>query len=545
MAGGKLPPRQKMIGMMYLVLTALLAMNVSKDILNAFVTVNSGLENTKNNFKDKNDDQYNRFSNQYNENKVKFGDGWAKAQKVQALANEIITYIDDIKVEIIAGVQPEVTIETARGKNQYGVDTILDLKYVKVKDNYLIPTQILVGSEPSNPKTGEHSAMELIDKLTAYKVLLEEYIPKDSPLQNSLEETYKFEDRVSPGGNVENWPSWNFYSVPCAATITLLTKMQTDVRAFESDVVKYLFGAADELTYKFTGLAPAIIPHSNYVIAGDTFTAKVFLAAFDTTMSPEILLGEGYDSTTNKITGDEIAINVVKGNGYIKIPTRSQGLFSYKGVINFKGPKGMENYPYEINYQVAAPSTTISATAMNVFYIGIPNPVDIAASGVPKDKIAATVSGGSISKAKDGWIVNVKTPGAAIVSVSAEIDGNRQKMGSMEFRVKKIPTPVAKIAGQNSGTINKNKLRAQLGIIAEMENFEFDVRVTVSEFKFAYVGANGLSREIDVDGPSFDSGLKNILGSLRSNTRVSFENIKVIMPGGEVRRLSPIVFKVI
>ena len=166
MAGGKLPPRQKMIGMMYLVLTALLAMNVSKDILNAFVTVNSGLENTKNNFKDKNEDQYTRFSNQYAENKEKFGDGWAKAQKVQKLADELVTYIDDIKVKIIAGIQPEYTEETARGKNQFGIDTILDLKYVKVKDNYLIPTQILVGSEPANPKTDEYSAMDLMSKLT-------------------------------------------------------------------------------------------------------------------------------------------------------------------------------------------------------------------------------------------------------------------------------------------------------------------------------------------------------------------------------------------
>ncbi len=544
MAGGKLPPRQKMIGMMYLVLTALLAMNVSKDILNAFVTVNSGLENTKRNFKEKNDDQYNRFSNQYSENKAKFGDGWGKAQKVQKLANEIVTYIDDIKVKIIAGVQPDVTEETARGKNQFGVDTVLNLKYVKVKDNYLIPTQILVGSEPSNPKTDPYSAMDLISKLEAFKVELEGYVPSDSPIKTSLDETYKFEDRISGGGNNENWPSWNFYGVPCAASITLLTKMQTDVRAFESDVVKYLFGAADELTYKFTGLAPAIIPHSNYVIAGDTFTAKVFLAAFDTTMSPEILLAEGYDSTTQKVTGEQIPINVVKGNGFIKIPTRSQGLFSYKGVINFKGPKGMEHYPYSIDYQVAAPSTTISATAMNVFYIGIPNPVDISASGVPKDKIAASVSGGSISKSKDGWIVNVRTPGKAVVSVNAEIDGRRQKMGSMEFRVKKIPTPVAKIAGKNSGSIKKNKLKAQLGIIAEMENFEFDVKVKVSSFKFAYVGANGLSREIDVSSARFDSKLKNVLGKLRTGTRVSFENIKVSMPGGEVRRLSPIVFKV-
>lgn len=116
MAGGKLSPRQKMIGMMYLVLTALLAMNVSKDILNAFVTVNDGLEKTKNNFKDKNDDQYARFEASYNENQDKVGKYWNNAKKVREEANQVVNYIDQIKVEIIAGVQPDIPKEQIMGE---------------------------------------------------------------------------------------------------------------------------------------------------------------------------------------------------------------------------------------------------------------------------------------------------------------------------------------------------------------------------------------------------------------------------------------------
>lgn len=545
MAGAKLPPRQKMIGMMYLVLTALLAMNVSKDILNAFVTVNSGLENTKHTFKEKNNDQYGRFAAQYNENKKKFGDGWTKAQKVRAKADEIVTYIDDIKVKIIAGIEPEITEETARGKNEFGEDTIVHLKHVKVKDNYIFSTQLLVGSEPANPKTDPYSAMELMGKLTEFKETLEGVVPSDHSINKVLEEAYKFESRISGGGNEENWPSWNFYGVPAAATITLLTKMQTDIRAYEADVVKYLFGSADELTYKFTKLAPAIIPHSNYVITGDTFTAKVFLAAFDETMSPEILLADGYDSTTRKVTGENIPIEVTNGEGVIKIPAKSQGLFSYKGVINFKGPKGMENYPYSIDYQVAAPSTTISATKMNVFYIGIPNPVDIAASGVPKDKISASINNGSISKSSDGWNVNVKKVGEATVSVSAEVDGNRQSMGSMLFRVKQIPSPTAKISGKTSGAIAKGALTAASGIRADMDNFPFDVKVKVKSFEVEYTGSDGLIRDFKVTGNAFNKKVKDAVKGLRRNSRIYFNNIKVTMPDGKIRTLSPVNFKII
>lgn len=546
MAGGKLPPRQKMIGMMYLVLTALLAMNVSKDILNAFVTVNDGLENTKRNFKDKNSDQYGRFEASYNENKNKFGKTWQEAQNVRKMSDEIVGYVDDMKVRIIAGIEPEATIENAIGKNELGEDTVLNLKYVKVKDNYLFSTQMLVGSEPSEPKTGEYSALELKDKLIDYKNQLEKLIPANSQIAKSLEETYKFEDRKSAGGNTENWPSYNFYGVPAAATITLLTKMQTDVRAFESDVIKYLLASVDESTYKFTNLAPAIIPKSSYVVRGDTFTAKVFLAAFDTTMSPQIYLGQGFDSTEQKVTGETIDVPVRQGQGVIKIPTNSLGIKTFKGVIDFKGPSGLiEHYPYDIQYQVAAPSTTISATAMNLFYIGLPNPVDIAASGVAKDKIAASISNGSISKSGEGWVVNVKTPGTATVSVTAEVDGARKSMGSMEFRVKRIPTPIAEIAGKSSGAVPKGQLAGTAGIIAKMENFEFDVRVVVSEFKFVYTQANGLSKEIPVKGPRFNDAIKNVLRGIKPGSRVTFEDIKATMPDGEQRRLGSVVLKAV
>lgn len=546
MAGGKLPPRQKMIGMMYLVLTALLAMNVSKDILNAFVTVNDGLEKTKHNFKEKNADQYSEFEASYQENRVKVKPFYDKAMAIKKVANEVVEHIDKIKVEIIAGIEPEITKEQAIGKNEFGEDTIINLKHVKVKDNYLFSTNLLVGGDNRNPKTGELSALELKGKLEMFRDAALKYVKKGGAIATALNETFKFEEQENAAGVVENWPSYNFYGVPAAATITLLTKMQTDIRNAESDVIKYLYSDVDAKSFKFNVLESAVISPSNYIIEGDTFYAEVFLAAFDSTVSPEVVLGEKFDSTTNTVTGDQLPVVVKNGKGYVKIPAKSVGEFTYNGVINFKAPSGeINHYPFKTSYQVAKPSTTISATAMNLFYIGLPNPVDIAASGVAKDKIKASITNGTIKKEKDGWVVNVSKPGTATVKVTAEVDGESKNMGSMEFRVKKVPTPIAKIAGKSTGAVQKGKLSATSGIVAEMENFEFDVRVLVSEYTLVYTQANGLAKEVKVKGFRFDEKVKKILRSLKKNSRVTFENIRATMPGGEKRLLNSVPLKVI
>jgi len=556
MAGNKLSPRQKMIGMMYLVLTALLAMNVSKEILNAFVTVNEGLEKTKANFNGKNGQQYSNFQASYNENPNKVKDFWDDAQKVRAAADEVVKYVDKIKVEIIHGVQPEFTKEEIIGPDATGEDTVLSIRHVQVKDNYIVPTNLLVGSEPNNPTTGEMSAMELVGKLQNFKKVLlgVKNMDPNGAIAESLNKTFSFDKQENPATRkMENWAAYNFYGVPTAATITLLTKIQTDVRNAESDVIKYLYSSVDAASFKFNKLEAAVISPSSYVIIGDTFRAEVFLAAFDSTQNPVIQIADKVDTVDNelKVIGDTLPIRIDQGKGFLNIPARSIGDYAYEGVIKIKNPATKEYNPYKLkfDYKVASPSTTISATKMNVFYIGVDNPVDISAAGVARDQIQASISNGSISKSKDGWVVRVKKPGKAKVSVAAsmEVDGEttRKTMGAMDFRVKRIPTPIAEIAGKTGGAIGKGQLGAQLGIIAKMENFEFDVKVIVSSYEFAYVQSNGLTKDIKVDGPRFTETIKGVIRQLKPGSRVTFDNIKVRMPDGEIRRLSPVVLKLV
>jgi len=546
MAGGKLSPRQKMIGMMYLVLTALLALNISKDILNAFVTVNEGLEKTKNNFKEKNDDQYAAFLNAYSENKAKVGPFYEKAMLVQEEADALVKYIDQIKVEIIAKVEPSISKDMIMGKDSRGEDTLMDLMYVQVKDNYVVPTNILVGSEPAKPKTGEFSAMDLKSRLEVFRDNIIEMLPPDNIHVSSLKETFKFENKREASGVESNWASYNFYGVPTAATITLLTKIQTDVRNAESDIIKYLFSDVDAASYKFNVLESAVISPSNYIIQGDTFTADVFLAAFDSTKNPQVFLGQGYDSTSQSITGDSVSVKVQHGKGLIRIPANSEGDFTYHGVIKYKAPSGdINSYPFNVNYKVAKPSTTISATKMNVFYLGLDNPIDISAPGVAKDQIQASVTNGTLRKAPQGWIVRPSKLGTSKVSVTANVDGNTQAMGSMEFRVKQVPTPIAMIGGQSSGTIRKVALSATSGIRADLENFDFDVSVVVDSYTFSYIQDNGLIAIIKAKGNRFTPEVKQKFQSLSRNSKVFFEDIRVKMPDGSTRTLPPVNFTVL
>ena len=368
----------------------------------------------------------------------------------------------------------------------------------------------------------------------------------DGAIAKSLKQTFVFEDKKNASGVVENWPAYNFYGVPAAATLTLLTKIQTDVRNAESDVVKYLYSSVDAASYKFNVLESAVISPSNYVIVGDTFYAKVFLAAFDDTKNPEVFLGETYDSTTHEVGGEMIEVDVELGKGIVKIPANREGDFTYNGVIKYKGPTGEFNYyPFSTAYKVAKPSTTISATKMNVFYIGVDKPVDISAPGVAKDQIRPSISNGSISKASGGgWVVRAKTPGKAVVSVSADVDGETKSMGKMEFRVKNIPDPIGKIGGKTGGSIRKAQLMASATVRAELENFDFDVKANVVSYSISYV-SRGLLATQEIRGDRLNDMVKRVISNSRVGDRLYFDNIKAKLPDGTTRTLPTVSFKLL
>jgi gliding motility-associated protein GldM len=355
------------------------------------------------------------------------------------------------------------------------------------------------------------------------------------------------------------WVVGTFYHKPLAAIISLLSKLQADVRTAEAEALAKLYEYIDASGVSFNKVEGFAYAKRAYVMEGDTFKAEIFTAAYDDRIAPEIYIGK-YDSVLvakgetdpNKIMigtrgeswgdGDWFQLKDVHGGkGYLKVK-ESIGQHDFSGVIIIKTKKGKKAFPFNSMFEVAKPSVTVAATKMNVFYIGVDNPVSISAP-VPQDKIQA--SGLGIRKKGNEWVVNPRQPGTGTIVVSAEIDGKKITLGKAEFRVKRIPDPKAYVGSvTGSGAIKKSTLKNLPGVFAKMENFDFDVKPVVQSFVFSTV-KNGEIVEEKVNGSQFNAKCKSLIGGAGRNSKIYIEKIMVKMPDGSTREIAPVNLKVI
>lgn len=547
MAGGNLSPRQKMINLMYLVLTALLALNVSKEILDSFVIVNEGLENTKATFKDKMDATYAQFQGLAQENSAKYGAAWNDAQQVQGIASRLISHIDTLKGMLISQTDG-IPLEQVLGKAN-GVDTVLNLEHVHMKDNNTHITEMMVGSEPAKPKSGPYTALELQGMLENFRDMVKKAAANDPKLQASADEMFNFEDRKDASGTTNNWASMNFYHVPLAAGITILSKMQTDIRTMENELVGRMMAGVESKTFKFNTLEAIIKPQSSYVTVGGTYRANIFLGAYDNQNAPEVYLGQ-VDTAAHPpaIIGDAVKLPMDGAMAVLEQPATSAGLKTITGIIKFKPVGGeLQVQPFRTEYEVAAPNLVVSPTKMNVFYRGVENPVSVSVSGYSASNIVPSMTNGTISRSKDGYIVKPGSGQTATVNVTVtNPDGTKKSMPGVEFRVKNVPNPTPYFAGKgvNDATVRRAELTAAQGVIAKMENFEFDLRFDVVSYTIsATIGGNLLEK--DCRGPALSGDAKTVLSKLRTNQKFYIENIKAKGPDGTIRNLGTLSFKVI
>lgn len=567
MAGGKETPRQKMIGMMYLVLTALLALNVSKEILNSFVLINESLEVTNKNFTGKNQSQYAAFDAALANDEAKVSKWHSDAYAVKELADGLVEHIEGLKQYLIMKTDKMDTTEVMQYVNDLKnaksesdrksaaimVDSLFGLRNVNSKDNYDIATNIMIGGEEGKLKEGPNTASELVGKLNGFR---DELIGKLDPSKGAsiieaLKVNFDTEKKLKVSASEsETWPLANFYHIPLAAVITNLSKIQTDVRNAESDVVKYLFREVDASDFKFDTLAAKIIA-PNLVFAGDEYKAEIFVAAFSTTQNPEVLIGKVDTSDGGlKMTGsiDSTSVVVDRGVGTYTVSASSEGLKKYEGIIQVKSPSGqMIPYKFESEYMVMKTGVVVSPTKMNVLYVGVDNPISVSVPGVAPENVRPTLSGGNLapdSKAgKGNYIATVKGGKTATVNVSAELGGSMRAMGKFDFRVKRVPDPEAYCAGQTDGLISKNKLAAAGAVIPKMKNFDFDLTFRVTSFEVTMnIGGDLLTTS--AKGNRFTDGMKGKIKSLKSGSRVYIENIKAVGPDGIPRKLKPINFKI-
>lgn len=542
MASGKETPRQKMIGMMYLVLTALLALNVSKEILKGFVMVDESLEKSKVIL-----DENNIRIRQAFEAYVKDGNYEAKPYLLKAIdaqnsISSVNTYIDSMKLLIVQKTEDPSKKDTSQ------------LRFMDKLDDYDTPTHILIGSDTYKPKTDKYSAKDLrlqLSNLHSHLLSILDNMQKNNDtkldqadinaLKQKLNNIKPIDRNIEDHGVKLNWELENFYNMPMAAVITNLNKIQADMKNTESEFLHVFSAASSKFVFKADKLHADVVAPSAYVLSGQPFKANIVLGASSSELTPkrmEVLIGGVYDTASKKLINPGSAIAIKDGMGTYEAQTNAIGQKELKGVIKYKNSRGVdEYYPFDYSYTVAPPFTAVAADNMNIFYAGIENPVSVSAAGFSPSDLKVTVVGcGAETKstAAGKYMLTAKTSGTCSVAVSAKVNGVYQQQGPVKvFRVRDIPPAVLKIGGRlavSTIELSKNELKNIGGLGAESPGFMFPVTMVVKSFD---VEVSGVA-PIYCTGNVLSQEAKLALSRMRVGQKAYIDNIKVQTPRGVV-----------
>jgi len=532
MAGYKETPRQKMIGMLYLVLTALLALNVSKDILNAFVTVNAGLVQTNETFLNKNNSLMAEFERQLAQQEERVKPFYDKAVEARRLTEEMVLYIQDLSADVIAytefNVKPENN-NSHRQSERWRQAREIDLADVKKQDNYNKPMIVMGVSKVEHIPTGR--ARQLRDKIWEYRdamlMLLDDNQRDNVPLgfdyTPAWNKHYKKE---------MEWEFNTFYYTVLAAHSVIFNKIIAEVRNVESGIITQLMGNISRTDFKFDAIDAAVVPVSMMVPQGSPYEATLFVAAFDTkTPIRAVVNGQ-------TLTGDS-------GRVFFRETAGAEGTKNISGEIFVFDPStGVERpYPFQTSYTVFKPMATVAATSMNVFYRGLENPVSVSVPGYSAANVSVSISGGHKITSKGGGNYIVE-PGAgrdAVITVTA---GGRT-MGTANFRIRNVPRPQATFAGSTGGNIDKQQIIGGPVARANMGDFVFEnVRFTIQSFNFVMAERSGVLSTLPQRGDRLDAAAIAKVQAAARGQRIFIENIMARGPDGQTQNLGSVILRI-
>ena len=571
MAGYKETPRQKMIGMMYLVYTALLAMNVSKDILDAFDTVNTGVQTTNITLSNQISQKYAAFEEQYGLDQEKVGPYWEKAQALREEATDFINYVEALKwdlvkqVELAKATSDEEAIQMAineRGllKNSNTTlngRTIYDINTSKVKsrDGYNQPTEIMMGN-PEGPGNGG-KAYDLSEKMKRFRHKLIEaagpehlqqiglitdsiFGSKDYLLANGYTESqlkklsfdgdyYGAKISYYPGSTdmvQDSWEYHNFHHTVLVADVTLLNKIISEAQTAELNAITELMSDIHATDFTFDEIGAKVFAESGYLLSGQTYKAQAMVTAWkNSQLTARVKLDGGAEK---EYTSNAQGVIPLEWNVGV-------GSHSYTGIIDMLDPSTnqMEEYPFQGSFVVAPPAVSVSATKMNVVYRGIDNP--IAVGGGVGGEISASASSGSLTRTGNGTY-NLRPGEANEVTISVTSAGS--SLGSMKFRVKDLPKPEAIIRNVVNGLVSKNALLAAGRVEAEMKDFDFDgVHYDVVGYTFRYKTKSGTTKEAKANAGGFTDEIRTAISQSNVGDMFVFTAIQVRGNDGKTKTL--------
>lgn len=499
-----------MINLMYIVLTAMLALNVSSDVLNGFSQVHDSLSRTNDNLTLRSELQFRYLTELYEQNPAKAGPWFEKGKTLHTRTNALYATIDSIKT---------VIAKEADGANG-DYHNIINL------DNLEAASVTMLNPATEN---GRH-LRENIDVFRAYVTELIQDSTKRAMVNRML--STKVTNKPGTVGPT-TWEEKMFDNMPAVAAVTLLTKLQNDLRQAESEAMSGLITNIDIGDVRVNELNAYVIPNSNMIMRGGKYSANIVLAAIDTTQRPTVY-----------VNGSKLN----NSRGLYEFVAGQTGTHEYSGFIEVaRGDGTIDRRPFKSAYTVIEPMATISATMMNVLYAGIDNPISISVPGVPMNAINATMTNGTLTRSGDHWVARATAVGTeAVISVSAQMEGSSQQMGSMTFRVRKLPDPLPYIPIKDGsgntvhykGTpkrISKAALMAAEGLGAAIDDDILNVTYSVLSFTTTFFDSMGNAIPEVSNGASFSPRQKEQFKRMKPGKTFFISNVKAKGPDGITR----------
>jgi len=487
-------PRQKMINLMYLVLTALLALNVSSEILNAFKVVDKSLGVSNASITQSNDVLYKSLLSKVNDpttaEKAKVWN--EKAEQAKKLSADLDTYINQLKADL----KKEADLKLVDGVEQF-------------KEDDLEAATRLFGNGPG----GSNKGPELEKKLKDYKAAM---LNIDPEIRAQFEKSFPVDTspQVGQDGKTKGFTEAFFHMTPTVAALTLLSKFQNNVKNSEHEIVSFCHNKVGEVKVRFDKTGVLLGQSSNYVMPGQEVTITAGIGAYSSGAAPQITIGG-------------TSVPTVDGQGVYKFQASGQGLRKVPVTIKYKDQDGNEKVETkEVEYTIGTPGgAAVMLDKMNVFYIGVDNPVTIG-SPTGWDKTNVSMSGGTISGTGSNRTVRVTQLGKASITVTA--DG---KPSTFEFRVKRIPDPIFKI-GTGKARVPAIEFKNQDFCRAELENFDFDLKFNIVSANVYFSGANFPSVAQGTISNNNLGPIKALISRCGPGSSITFVNIKVQGPDG-------------
>ena len=501
-------PRQKMINLMYLVFIAMLALNVSAEVLEGFSLVDDSLRDTSGTMQERNNLIMEGLEAYNQQNREKAGNWYDKGVLVRAKSDSLTQHIAHLKLRMV---------RKADGKRG-------DVENIKHKEDLEAASVVML-----SPVGGE--GKKLREALDHYRETVTGLVT-DSARRRIIRKSLNTVSRV---GN-KSWEASLFENMPLAAAVTLLTKLENDVRSAEGEALSSILHSIDADDFRMNKLSARLIPESDVVIQGGTYNARVILAAEDSTRHPLLIL-QGVPQPA--------AVN-----GTFSLPANSTGTFPVEGSLKMNGRDGTsEQYNFSGSYTVVEPMATIAPTLMNVLYAGIDNEIAISVPGFAPQEISTTITHGQLSRKGNKWSVRPDAVGQdVILAVSARTAGGTVRpLATQQFRVRALPDPIPFLAyrdtggnmvSRKGGSIPKAALLSSEGLKAAIDDGILQVPFQVRSFRTVFFDSMGNAIPEVSDGSQFSARQKEQIRRLSRGSYFYISGVRAAGPDGTEREIA-------